>query len=544
MLPLLLPVLLAGLLLFPQGLLAHAGHDHGEADTGALNLWPRFETQTRALELVGVLREQGLDLYLDDFATNAPISGVTLEVELEQDERLLAVEEVEPGLYHVHDAALHQSGRHKLVIVVSGAGYEELLLASLEVPELAETHAHGYLDWRVFAAGSLLLFALLLLWRFARTPPSQLATLAALALFVPLSLLTLPQAAQAHAGHDHGDAPASGMMGDQPSRLPDGSLFVPKASQRLLMIRTEPAQPSEIAIPQRLSGHVIPNPNASGRVQAGRAGRITPGPDGLPHLGQVVRKGETLAWLLPVAETLDQGSGEAQLADLDGQIDLTRRQLSRLERLAGAVAQQEVDAARVELESLQRRRAALASGLYQREALFAPADGVISLARVSAGEVVEARQTLFEVIDPQRLWVEAVSWDAELASTVQQARIALPDGKVLQARFIGAGARLRQQAIPLLFELQGELPPLPIETKVEVLAERDTRQSGVLVPREAVVRGNDGSDQVWLHHRAEGFRAQRVEWLPLDGERVAITRGLAPGDRVVTQGAPLLGQIR
>ena len=536
MLSLLIPVLMAGMLLSPS-LPAHEGHDHGQDTAAEMSAWPRFEVHSDSVELVGVLRDESLDIYLDDFASNAPIAGAELEVELEREERILEVHKVETGLYRIYEPVLHEPGRHTLIIMLSAPGIEDLMLANLEVPDPGYDNGHGHLDWRWLAAATGLLIALLLLWRGTR--PSSHA-----ALILPLLLLVNADPLHAGPGHDHGDAPRTGLMGDQPSRLPDGSLFVPKASQRLLTIRTEVAQAREIAIPERLSGHIIPNPNASGRVQAGRAGRISPGPDGLPHLGQQVRKGETLAYLLPVAETLDQGSGEAQLADLDGQIDLTRRQLSRLERLAGTVAQQEIDAARVELESLQRRRAALASGLYQREALFAPADGIISLARISAGEVVEARQTLFEVIDPQRLWVEAVSWDADLASTVQQARIALPNGQVLSARFIGAGARLRQQAVPLLFELQGELPPLPIDTKVEVLAERDTRLNGVVIPRESVVRGSDGSDQVWLHHRAEGFRAQRVEWQHLDGERVAITRGLNPGDRVVTQGATLLGQIR
>ncbi len=535
MLHLLLPVFLAGLLLSPT-LLAHEGHDHGDEAGPQMSTWPRFEAHSDSVELVGVLRHGALDIYLDDFATNAPITGAVLEVELEREERLLAVAETEPGLYQIHDPALHEAGRHTLIILLSAPGVEELLLATLEVADNTQSEAHAHLEWQWPTAIALLLLALILLWRGTRQPSHA-------ALLLPLLLLIQPDQALAHAGHDHGDEPAT-IMGDQPTRLPDGSLFVPKASQRLLGIRTVQAQPQRVSVPLRLMGHVLPDPNASGRVQAGRAGRIEAGPDGLPHLGQQVRRGDTLAWLLPVAETLELGSGEADLADLDGRIVLLTRQLARLERLSGTVAQQEIDDARMELTSLQRRRAALASGLYQREPLLAPADGIISLARVSAGEVVESRQTLFEVVDPQRLWVEAVSWDPTLAARVQSARVVLPDGNVLQARFIGAGARLRQQAIPLLFALEGELSPLPIDTKVEVLADQPLQQPAVLLPREAVVRGSDGSEQVWLHHRAEGFQARRVEWQPHDGEQIAITRGLDGGERVVTQGATLLGQIR
>ena len=532
-------LLLPGLFL-PGGLFAHAGHDHGSTEsTPAASQWPRFETQTGKIELVGVLRGDGLYLYLDDFASNAPITGATVEVELE--DQVWLSSEIEPGLYLLDDTRLHQPGHHPLVIIVAAAGLDDLLVATLEVPEtaLVQQDEMNYLPW--LAAGGLLLLALLAVWRLGRPTPSHAALLMLLAAGLWLS----PQTGHTHAGHDHGAADSTTPLNaDQPQRLPDGSLFIPKTSQRLLALRTMVATPQSVPHAVSLMGHVIPDPNASGRVQAGRAGRISPGPDGLPHLGQAVRKGDTLAWLLPVAETLELGSGEAQLADIEGRITLAEQQLARLQRLAGTVAQQEIDAAQVELQSLKRRRVALASGLYQREPLIAPADGVITLAVVSAGEVVEARQTLFEVVDPQRLWVEAVSWDAALAQQLDSARVLLPDGTVLTASLIGAGARLRQQAIPLLFALQGPLPPLPVETKVSVLADSQERLQGVVIPRNSITRGSDGIEVVWLHNRAEHFSPRRVIFTPLDGERVVVTEGLVPGDRVVSNGAALLPQIR
>ncbi len=39
-------------------------------------------------------------------------------------------------------------------------------------------------------------------------------------------------------GHDHGDAPQAS-TGDGPARAPDGSVFLPKPSQRQLQIRTQ-----------------------------------------------------------------------------------------------------------------------------------------------------------------------------------------------------------------------------------------------------------------------------------------------------------------
>ena len=49
---------------------------------------------------------------------------------------------------------------------------------------------------------------------------------------------------------------------------------------------------------------------------------------------------------------------------------------------------------------------------------------------------------------------------------------------------------------------------------------------------------------VWDHTTAERFVARPVRVQPLDGARVLVLAGVAPGARIVTQGAELLGQVR
>jgi hypothetical protein len=64
------------------------------------------------------------------------------------------------------------------------------------------------------------------------------------------------------------------------------------------------------------------------------------------------------------------------------------------------------------------------------------------------------------------------------------------------------------------------------------------------VPREAVLRGANGQSLVYEHTNAERFVAREVRVEPLDGAHVLIVAGIAPGRRIVTQGAELLNQIR
>lgn len=516
---------------------AHEGHDHGDAapalpDTPRA---PRFEAQAAGLELLGRLHDGALTLWLDEWDSNTPVTAAALT--LEMGAWSAEAEEIEPGVYRAAAAPLMVPGRHNLMVFVHAGDIDDVMIATLDVAAETDAATHSHV-WEWALAASLLLLAavaLLLGRRLMRAAPALL--------LLPLAY-PLPDA-YAHEGHDHGPEPALVVGTDtMPARLPDGGLFLPKASQRLLAIRTQVAQTAQLARSVELMGHVIPDPNASGAVQAPRAGRLLAGPDGLPHLGQGVRQGQMLARLVPLAAAIDHGEKEAQLAEIKGELEVAERQLLRLQQLRDSVTEKELDAAAVAVRSLQRRRDAVAAGLYKDEALTAPIDGVISLSAARVGGVVAAGDTLFEIVQPQRLWVDAVAYDTSLPGRVQAASVRLASGVVLPAQLLGAGTRLRQQTVPLQFALLPPLPPLAVDEKVTVYARLADTVHGVALPRDAVTRGPGGEWRVWLKHSAEHYAPQHVTLAPLDGSKVAITAGLDGGERVVVQGAPLLEQIR
>ena len=61
---------------------ADDGHNHDAPATAAAPALPRFAASSELFELVGVLDGKQLTLYLDHAASNAPVSGATLELEL------------------------------------------------------------------------------------------------------------------------------------------------------------------------------------------------------------------------------------------------------------------------------------------------------------------------------------------------------------------------------------------------------------------------------------------------------------------------------
>ena len=65
-----------------------------------------------------------------------------------------------------------------------------------------------------------------------------------------------------------------------------------------------------------------------------------------------------------------------------------------------------------------------------------------------------------------------------------------------------------------------------------------------ITPQEALVRNRAGEVIVWVHSGPEQFTPRRVESEQLDAQTVAVTSGVATGDRVVVSGASLLAQVR
>ena len=87
-----------------------------------------------------------------------------------------------------------------------------------------------------------------------------------------------------------------------------------------------------------------------------------------------------------------------------------RPHLTRLKGISGDyIPQRELDDTQTEIESLLAQKKALEPRVGERIEMTAPVSGVISVANVRAGQVVSARDTLFEIVDPERLWIEATA---------------------------------------------------------------------------------------------------------------------------------------
>lgn len=370
--------------------------------------------------------------------------------------------------------------------------------------------------------------------------PVQAASTARCCWGLAVLLLSWTGLAHAHGGEDHShEAPPPVVVGSAPARLADGSVFLPKPTQRQLGVRTRVAEVGAHATTLALDGRVIADPQAGGKVQATQSGRIELA--ARARLGERVLRGQVLATLHPLVNSLDRGGQQAQLAELAARSEEAQRRLARLEQLEGIVPAKEIEAARIELQGLRSSRGALA-GSFAAEPLRAPVAGVVAAVHVVAGQVVEARETLFEIVDPARLTVEALAYDPTVAAGLGEASAAVAGGEMKLA-FLGAGRVLREGALPVLFRVVSGNAPLAVGQSLQVLAQTRATRPGVAVPQDAVIR-EGAVTRVWLHVGAERFVARQVKTAPLDAMSLLVTEGLAGGERVVVSGAAALARVR
>jgi len=550
--------------------IAGPGHDHGGgAEPQATAEIPRVESVTTDIELVATAEGHKLTIYLDTPITNEPIEGATIEVVADGKHKARA-KPIGNGIYEVDAEWLDQPGVKALVFTVTTPTLTDLLNGTIDIHGPEATAKAAPIDfkslltrvelWVWSAIAAALGFFLSCAFRPMRAPsddPSaavaeaprptaRIVGKAAAMAFVGIAAMGLGSSvAQAGPGHDHGDGGAAVPSGGNvPRRQADGSVFMPKPAQRLLRIRTSATSSTTAPQSTELLGTVIADPRASGRVQAPFAGRIEVDTIEIAFVGQRVQKGDVLAVLVPTVSSIERGSVGQQLAEIDGNITQAEQKVARLSKLVSSVPQAEIDQARAELNALRERRKALSPSLFGREQLRAPAAGIIALANVRVGQVVDAREMLFEIVDPERVWIEAVGFASIDEKATVAAHAVVAPGKSVPLKFLGRAPELKQQSLPLLFQVESRDSGLAIGRSIPVLMQTKASTPGITLPEGAVVRAPNGLPQVWEKLGPEKFVAKSVRTQSLDGQRVLVTDGLTEGSRIVVDGAEFINQVR
>jgi membrane fusion protein, heavy metal efflux system len=537
---------------------AHEGHDHAEEPRakGPAVASPRVTATSERYQFVGVVEGEVLVIYLDRADDNAPVMAATIEVSLDGVTHKAELQE-KSATYEVTAPLLRKPGQHEVLVSIAEGAESDLLVGTLTIPPPTAEAApvrHGL--------GEALVEVVMALAETRKT----IAALAGIVLLgaaaagaragrhklviVPAAILGLILAsaiAWAHDGHDHGPD-LSAAAGNSPFRRPDGSLFVPKPTQRLLEIRTRIVTVERKTRTVRFHGRIVANPNKSGVVQSTLTGRYEPPEGGVPPLGTKVKAGDLLGRVAPSFASIDSSDMMQTLGTIDQEIALARRKLARQEQLlaSNAVAKAQVEDTRILIEGLEKRRQELLAARVRPEDLRAPVGGVIATARVTAGQVVGPSDQLFQIIDPASLMVEALVFDQVDPDAVHDASasIAGDTAAAIKLKFRGRSRALQQQYSLLQFEIVDTKVRLNAGSPVTVIATAGEPVTGILLPRSALAQAPSGQWVVLAHKEPEVFVPRPVRVEPFDSDTVLVVGGIAAGEKIVVQNAPLLNQVR
>ena len=336
------------------------------------------------------------------------------------------------------------------------------------------------------------------------------------------------------------------LTGDTPTRRPGGSVFLPITLQRMVGMRSEITRVEQFAATQEIAGRIVTSRDVGAMIQATQAGVIEAVDGVVPRVGMRVTAGQLLATERPIIDAARQVDINAKIADLKGLIDMGEQRIARLREVyLIRYRQSKIAAVAAEVDGYRRQLQIYDSLMTERIEIRAHTSGVISQVNFVAGQIVEPQTTLFEIVDPARLWVEGASFDPELASDIASATAVTADGRVLRLHFTGGGLILQNQAVPLQFDILGDVSNLQVGKPVTVIIERrHSNAAGIRLPRAAVLHETSGETVVWERLSAEDFMARPVNVVPLDGNDVIITSGLTADMRIVTAASETLAQVR
>ncbi|ESP91395.1 efflux RND transporter periplasmic adaptor subunit [Pseudoalteromonas luteoviolacea] len=327
-------------------------------------------------------------------------------------------------------------------------------------------------------------------------------------------------------------------------RQSDGSVIMPMKHQALLNIRTHFATESMAAKHVRLDAIVKPHPAGYAKIQSSRDGRLDAPEAGVLPSGSKVVAGDVLGLIRYQDTDYELASQTSELIAIRNRIEQTKRDVSRLKKLGELASKQALEQLETELLSLKQQAQALQKGLEKPEVLISPVSGVLINHAVSRGQWVEAGQTLFEVISPEQLIVEASTNDSHLPAKLTTAKaITQPS---LNFNYIGHTPLRVNGLIHVNFELEKtiEAPALLVNQRITIQAPINEQQRGIVLPADAIVRSQNNLPQVWIKLSAERFLPQLVKYENLQPGFVLVTQGLGADNRVVVTGASLLNQVR
>jgi len=317
------------------------------------------------------------------------------------------------------------------------------------------------------------------------------------------------------------------------------------AQKQFLTIESVSA--SEASNVLALPGRVIFAPKAQSAVGAPVAGRVSAL---LVRTGERVKVGDALLRIDSADAAAARAALEQASTRLAGAETVYQRNVTMLEKGVGLEIEKQESEVRVKEARTEQRRAIqtvalLGPGNGGQVVVRAPSNGVVTLIKVAVGATVAAGgEALLELGDPTLLQIVAQVAESEASRVApgQQAEVELPALSMRVAARVEmisprVDAESRRMQIYLAPAQRVDGLQAGMLAQVALDAGRD---AAIIVPVSAVLIKDGKRRVVYVEDGGGNFAVRDVVLGRNRDGRVAVLKGLNPGERVVVRGALLL----
>ena len=312
----------------------------------------------------------------------------------------------------------------------------------------------------------------------------------------------------------------------------------------------------------RIPTEVRPRTGGEAEVIAPVAGRLF-ATGSIPALGTLVKKGQTLARLIPrSASPSDRAAVELAVIEATHELERSGRDRERASRLlaAGAAPSKRLEEARAretiakaKLKAAHIRQAQYEStrtteGNIPPEAVFhlrSPLTGVIAEAHATSGANVEEGETLFRIVKTNPVHVIANVPEADISRLRQLSGAELEVPGVAKPLRLGRPVSVGRiidpetRTLNVIYQVSNRNRLLVVGQSVFLRLFISAASKAPAVPESAVV-DDGGIPVVFVQATGESFERRTVMLGNRENGYVHVLEGVKSGERVVTRGAYLI----
>ncbi len=546
------------LLLVPSMVFAHGGEDHGDAKKANIKPAAYFSNESGSgiyellikYQPISVGKEAVLKLYASDFNTNAAIDSAAIQITVGDNPDIkITVKQVDKGVYEIRGIFPAKKAYNLTVNINSALGPDLILVKGIEVGKKLdvvheETSAtkHWYQSSIFYVLISLLTGMLLMFFIMKKTNRKLAATIIILCCLFPTATFNK---IEAHDGEDHGGGATKG-------GALSATFMVEKESQFLFGILTEKIKSGDFNQSSQVLATVVASPQGRAVIQSPQTGKIislkaTP--------GQMVGAGQTIA---VVEQTIDAGTQSSIIAqnsdwkakrnEAEAQYTAAKIQYDRLMKIADIAAKKDITEAKARLEQAEKNRALYQSIPLQKVEgakffnLVSPISGIVGNYNYSVGSFINVGETLLEVTNLNKVYVEAQSFTTDANQLKELAGITTSsnnknDTTLYQLTLVSAAQEVNaaNQSQKIIFEIVNPKGQFKIGESINLNLSSKNISTQIIVPNEAIAEVN-GKPVLFVKDKAEQFSISYISKGASNGKYTNISKGVEEDERVVTKG--------